>query len=513
MFTHNLKESFRHIPIKWKLILLMMVLAAASVILTTMASTFSGIIYLKHNEENELTVLAELIGDKNAAALAFQDQTLAKANLSILASKPSVRLACIYDMEGNIFAKYLIAGKKLRCPRAVNKKIESHDGQIEIFHRVEKNGKHLGIVYLCSDLRAVKHYLHKQWGISAGIIGLICLVSYLMSIMLQQFISNPIKSLAEESKAIFQDNYSIRSRKIYEDELGDIADSFNKILEEREEKHQKFFRDAESIGHLSKSAQIMLKILDDEAIFPFKAASTFKTLLEKQVFGPVNALYSEYFHDVYTAEVQLYYVLAKAVDSLRLQSESISAGTIKMDIATLVEKVAGECFAKAADPRLSYAISASARPNYVGYKKPLLRSIETIIALFVEARLLGRLYQCHFDIKEQDEKPVIIAHMHDHATTAVTCNDNYLSIPLNHLIDKLKNNEEIPVIKQGYFINLEDVMIRSHLYSLEFLSHINHADIEVRLSPEAVIFVMVLSIENENTFRFQGDDIFNLLTN
>lgn len=489
MYMNRFRDMFRKIPIKQKLILLMMVVALVSVALTTLASTLAGVIYIKKNEEKELAVLAELIGDKNAAALAFHDQKLVKANLEVLTSKPSVLRACIYDMDSNIFATYAPTGTQHHCPDVIGKHhtMDSGYGMIDIFNAVTKKDRHLGVVYLQSDMRAVNYYLQQQWLAASGIMGIICLVSYLISLWLQRVISNPISILVKEVKAIFEDDYSVRTRGIYYDELGDIAESFNKILEERERKHKEFFTKAEALGQLSQSTEKTLAILDDESIFPFKAASTFKTLLTQQVFGPVDVMYSEYFHDVYTAEVQLYYVLAKAFDSLRLQSEMISSEKEMLIVDDMVCSIVTEAFDKAADPRLCYTICAGGGHSYYGYKKPLQRFIENIVTLFIENKALGKLYNCAFEVKKCEKGISLLTMMNERGNQAAPSNDNYLCLSLDSLIDKIKNNEELPVIKGEYLFNVKDVVVCSRLYAIHFLSHINQAKVEVSLSSGGVI--------------------------
>jgi uncharacterized membrane protein affecting hemolysin expression len=430
MYIHRLKERFRKIPIKQKLILLMMAVAVVSVVLTTLCSTISGLVYIKQNEEAELSLLAEVVGDKNAAAIAFQDHNLVKVNLEILAGKASVWEACIYDVEGKVVAQYVTE----TCPVVKPDGVVIRSGGVDVFHTIIKKGSRLGVVYIRSDLQAINHFIQKQWVVSAGIICIICLISYLITLQLQRVISSPIKILAEEVKAIFENDYSIRTNKIYEDELGDIADSFNKILEERERKHKEFFNKTEAVEHLSKASEKTLAILNDEAIFPFKSASTFKTLLENQVFGPVHPMYRDYFNDVYAAEVQLYYALAKAIDSLRLQSELLQIEKEQVDVGSLLDSTIADTYARCGDPRLSYRTCLNMDSVYTCYQKPLQRLIENIATLFIEAKTLGRVYQCEFELNQYSRDIELTAVMGEKDRIQTSGNDNFLSIKLETAI-------------------------------------------------------------------------------
>lgn len=483
-----IKTAFKRMPIKQKTILLMMVIAVVSVVLTTVSSIISGVIYLTNNEKTELTILAEIVGDKNAAALAFQDSDLVKANLNILSSKLSVRKACIYTTDNRLFAEYTPKTKSaIPCHLTTSDSVVSARGMAEISYTIHKKGNVLGRVYIQSDLRAVNNYIKKQITASAGIIAIICLVAYLLILQLQRVISNPIKSLADEIKAISEDNYSVRTQRIYDNELGTIAECFNKILEEREHRHKAFFEKAETMDHMIKSSAKTLSTLDDEALFTFKAASTFKMLLEKEVFGPVNAMYNHYFNDVYTAEMQLYYVLVKAVHSLKLQSEVFSSNQEAVELVALVHEIVKTSHETAGeDPRFTYHITASAKVPFLCYRKPLQRMLENIAALFMESKKLGQLYHSTFSIQKAENNVTILATLAVQNPSKPSSNDNYLTLPLSDLISRLKNNEAIGELKGDYFIDLSDVIIRSRLYFIYFLSSINHAEVEAHISAQHI---------------------------
>src|SRR5207249_3119066 len=68
-------------------------------------------------------------------------------------------------------------------------------------------------------------------GLRLGVMGVALLAAYLLSMVLQGTISQPILALAETAKAVStRQDYSVRAPKLGEDELGALTDAFNQML-------------------------------------------------------------------------------------------------------------------------------------------------------------------------------------------------------------------------------------------------------------------------------------------
>lgn len=57
--------------------------------------------------QNDMATQAELVGHMTSAALAFDDPRLARENLALLRTRPSLRAAALYDEQGSLFAWYV----------------------------------------------------------------------------------------------------------------------------------------------------------------------------------------------------------------------------------------------------------------------------------------------------------------------------------------------------------------------------------------------------------------------
>ena len=84
------------------------------------------------------TLLHEFLADRSVVALEFNDTELATRNLGAVEANRSIFLACIYDINNEIFAIYRPENIKKLCPsRAIiNKKTPGITSSIKHIHHI-----------------------------------------------------------------------------------------------------------------------------------------------------------------------------------------------------------------------------------------------------------------------------------------------------------------------------------------------------------------------------------------
>jgi signal transduction histidine kinase/CheY-like chemotaxis protein len=196
--------------------------------------------------QNDLSTQAELVGHMTSAALAFDDPRLARENLALLSSRPSVRAAAIYDEHGALFASYLAPGESAAFPEhpAPQPARNARPGQayikegddLSLFKPISENGDLLGTVYLRSDnqlLARMRDYLV----ICVGVTLLALLTAWLLVRRLGHTITTPIDAITSIAREVVaRRDYSRRAPRISQDEAADLVDSFNAMLTEIEQR-------------------------------------------------------------------------------------------------------------------------------------------------------------------------------------------------------------------------------------------------------------------------------------
>src|SRR5204862_420101 len=225
--------SLRDWPIKRKLTAILVVISGLVLLLTSAA--FAGYQYwsLRQTTRDALSVRGRIIAANSTASLAFSNEADARELLSALRADPHIVAAVLYDKVGHVFAAYPadVAGNAVpAAPGPDGYRFER--GRLIGFQPVEEAGsQRLGTLYLASDLEAVYDTLRLSVVIGLAVMGVALLAAYLLSMVLQGTISQPILALAETAKAVStRQDYSVRAPKLGEDELGALTDAFNQML-------------------------------------------------------------------------------------------------------------------------------------------------------------------------------------------------------------------------------------------------------------------------------------------
>src|SRR5271163_2525335 len=98
--------TFRDIPIKQKLMVIIMATTTAALLLAGIGIVGADSFLFRRDLERDLSVLARMAADNSTAALAFNDPQAAAETLAALRARTHLVAACIYKRDGTIFAKY-----------------------------------------------------------------------------------------------------------------------------------------------------------------------------------------------------------------------------------------------------------------------------------------------------------------------------------------------------------------------------------------------------------------------
>ncbi|MBA5689794.1 ATP-binding protein [Rugamonas apoptosis] len=188
----------------------------------------------------DMSTQSELIGHMTSAALAFDDQRLATENLALLRLRPKINAGAIYNARGQLFANYVAPGQEGDFPRqAANEdSARFEQGKLILFKRIVDNGELLGTVYLRADYEMVGRIVD-YLVIALGVTALAMLIAWLVMGRLNHVITQPILDIAGIAREVVETgDYSRRARKLSDDEVAQLVDSFNRMLSEIEARTQ-----------------------------------------------------------------------------------------------------------------------------------------------------------------------------------------------------------------------------------------------------------------------------------
>ena len=223
----------RDMTIKHKLISVIMITCIAALILAGTVFIAWEWVILRHNMARNLLTQAAMVGDNCKASLTFDSRDDAQETLNALRAESSIVFGGVYNSKDELFAAYYRndTDEEVQPCKLQESGYAFCDRFLTVFKTINLDGEKIGTVSLRSDLHPLRVLLMRNIRIISIILLLASLVAYVVSSKLQNIISVPIMRLAESAKKIGEGELNQRVEVQYEDELGHLGHSFNKMAE------------------------------------------------------------------------------------------------------------------------------------------------------------------------------------------------------------------------------------------------------------------------------------------
>jgi signal transduction histidine kinase/ActR/RegA family two-component response regulator len=237
MFAHGRGGMIGQRSIRTKLVTIVMSTTLAALAVSVGTVVAYDLRAYRRMLLNDLSTQAELVGHMTSAALSFDDPRLARENLALLRSRPTLRAAAIYDQAGGLFASYLAPGETRAFPPHPGPVGHHKAGdELILYKPIMENGDVLGTVYLRATnqlMGRVRDYLLICFGVTL----LALLTAWLLVRRLGRTITAPIDAISRIAREVVEKrDYSRRAPRISEDEAAALVDSFNAMLTEIEQR-------------------------------------------------------------------------------------------------------------------------------------------------------------------------------------------------------------------------------------------------------------------------------------
>jgi PAS domain S-box-containing protein len=222
-----------NMPIKRKVTLVILLISTIALLLASGCLFAFQLVTFKQGFTRDLSALGEVMASHSVAPLTFKDTQAANEILSLIKAKPHITHAQLRLNDGGLFAQYGDATNW--NPAKTSGRGVSSDGDYLIYSKpiLFEKGQ-IGVLWLRSDYKKeLRELVQLYAGILSGVVTLSILLTTMLTSRLQRVISEPILSLAETAKKVAgAKDYSVRARKLQEDEIGQLTDAFNQMLEE-----------------------------------------------------------------------------------------------------------------------------------------------------------------------------------------------------------------------------------------------------------------------------------------
>ncbi len=213
---------------------------------------------------SESKLQSQLIADYAVTPLLFSDLSGANEVLNKLESIPNINAAALYNESGKLFSTYTKDNYETTFAQTLTKFTDSDqviEDEIVLATPVTYNGQTYGaIIFYVSTKEIPKQLLSYALLLLAGMVILVFL-SLIIIYKIQNYISMPIINLAKTAQEIsLSEDYTIRAKKMYNDEVGHLYDDFNSMLGKIEQRG----RERDEAETISRTYQAHLERLTNE---------------------------------------------------------------------------------------------------------------------------------------------------------------------------------------------------------------------------------------------------------
>ncbi len=245
----------------------------------------------------ETATLAGSLAENCRQLLLLNKYTEAEQVLASLKLQPNIHAAYLFDDSGKPVAEYLsslnshflleqiendfVDQNRAYWSGATNQNLLFDWQHLGLFLPVLQGEQYLGSLYLLSDMQGLYGRLS---GVGVGVLlalGLLLLLSWLLSGQLQKPVLTPLLSLVGTMGLIStQKDYSLRAQKRGRDEIGLLVDGFNQMLDEIEQHRRQLEEHQDSLEKtvLQRTSELRQTVAQlDQARQQAEAASEAKS--------------------------------------------------------------------------------------------------------------------------------------------------------------------------------------------------------------------------------------------
>lgn len=239
---------------------LVVMLACSLVLVITLLCFIAYTIFSFSRESRErLGTLSDMIGADVGAALEFGDGLAVTKSLEALRGDPTIRQLFVLDENGHIRAYYhhvdYVVPTDLQ-QQLIATRTEAEELTFDLCPIVEKpimrDGSRLGTILIEQDDHVINDKIVASTGISAVILIFSLGFSYLLANRFQRVITDPVAAMATTMQEVScTKDYSQRVAVSGTDEMDRLAERFNEMLSEIEQRDADLLLRQEQLNHLA----------------------------------------------------------------------------------------------------------------------------------------------------------------------------------------------------------------------------------------------------------------------
>ena len=294
-----------------------------------------------------LAGLAGVISINLTASLDFADSDTATEILSSLSARPQIHQAAVYTRDNKLFARYVSPDEEAddaifpeQFPYTSQEQGEDtfffRERNLELFVPIHMDGQVLGTLLIRENLSDFNEKLVRTAFVVGAIMATALFFAWIVSSMLQRYISSPILAMAETMRRVRNEKqYSVRISNEFTDELGILADGFNSMLGHIQQRDQQLLDSKQSAEEASLAKSTFLAQMSHEIRTPMNGVLGIASLLSSTALDEKQA---QYVRTISNSGEALLLVINDILDFSKIEAGKLELENIPFSLHNIAEE-------------------------------------------------------------------------------------------------------------------------------------------------------------------------------
>jgi signal transduction histidine kinase/CheY-like chemotaxis protein/HPt (histidine-containing phosphotransfer) domain-containing protein len=246
----------KNISILAKLLYMQMLTAVIVVFLISASFVYFYLEEIKVTKVENLKSLAKVVATNISSALVFDDSGTAVKIINDLKSKNEIVAVEVKDANNLSFAFFSKNKNYSNVNYQSNDKVFSYsfsNDYLYLNYPIFLDDEYIGCLKLKSNSKEIETYFQRRLQLAFWLSLIAILIAFVLALILQRNISNPIYRLLNTIKSIKENNdYSLRTNVSNKDEIGKLSYEINEMLQKIEDKDKILNENNENLQKIVK---------------------------------------------------------------------------------------------------------------------------------------------------------------------------------------------------------------------------------------------------------------------